>query len=121
LRRASASIEGAKVDPDDVMAAGRELEGEEAGSAPGVERVERAPAGEDEIENSVPGGALGGGADAVAEILVEVRRPPIPVGRDLLLDDVSLAGGHAMTLSLTCTWWMSTAMVALLVRPHAKP
>jgi hypothetical protein len=63
LRRASASIEGATVDPDDVMAAGRELEGEEAGSAPGVERVERAPAGEDEIENSVPGGALGGGAD----------------------------------------------------------
>jgi hypothetical protein len=38
LRRASASIEGATVDPDDVMAAGLEFEGEEAELAPPGQR-----------------------------------------------------------------------------------
>src|SRR5207302_926390 len=54
------------------MTAGHELEGQEAGAAAGVERVERRSAGEDEVEDTVPGGTLGGGADAVAEVLVEV-------------------------------------------------
>src|SRR5207247_6401567 len=80
---------GREVDAGDVMAAGRELEGEEAGAAAGIERLERTSAHEDEVEDAVPGGALGGRADAVAEVLVEVRRPPLPVGGDLSLDDVS--------------------------------
>ena len=57
-------------------------------------------AGSDEIEDPVPGGALGGRANAVAEVLVELRRSPFPVGRDLLLDLVVSVGGHAMSLSL---------------------
>src|SRR5262249_5120092 len=60
-----------------------------ARAAPGVERVDAGPRGKDEIEDAVPGRALGGRADAVAEVLVEVPRPPIPVGGDLSLDDVS--------------------------------
>ncbi len=31
-----------------------------------------------------------GGADAVAEILVEMRRPPVPMGGDLLLDRIGV-------------------------------
>src|SRR6266496_3416422 len=57
---------GREVDAGDVMAAGRELEGEEAGAAAGIERLERTSAPEDEVEDAVPGGALGGRADAVA-------------------------------------------------------
>src|SRR5438105_4152562 len=41
-------------------------------------------------EGSVPGGALGGGADAVPEIGVEAGRPPVPMRRDLLFDLVGL-------------------------------
>src|SRR5207302_1144732 len=78
-----------EVDADDVMPAGRELEGEEPRAAAGVERVERASGGKDQIEDTIPGGALGGRADAVAKVLVEVRRAPIPVGGDPLLDGVS--------------------------------
>ena len=78
------------------MPAGRQLEAEEAGATAGVECVEPGSAREDQIEDAVPGGALSGGADAVAEVLVEVRCPPIPMGRDLLLDDVRSAGRHTM-------------------------
>jgi len=85
------------------VAAGRELEREEPGAAAGIERVERPAAGEDQIEDAVPRGALVARADAVAEVVVEGRRPPIPVGGDLLLDDVSQAGltaaAHGPTLS----------------------
>ena len=62
---------------------------EKPGAASDIERVERAAPGgqrrDHEIENAVPGGAFGGAADAVAEILVEMRRAPVPMRRDLLL------------------------------------
>src|SRR5437870_9448322 len=77
---------GREVDTDDVMPTGRELEAEESGAATGVERLELAAAGQHQIEDAIPRGALGRRADAVAEVLVEVRRPPVPVGGDLLLD-----------------------------------
>src|SRR2546425_3167395 len=80
---------GREVNAGDVMAAGRELEREEPGAATGVKRVKRASAREDKSEDAVPGSALGGGADAVSEVLVEVGRPPIPMSGDLLLGDVS--------------------------------
>ena len=102
LRRASASIAGGEVDAGDTMAAARELETEKAGAAAGIERVERVPAAEDKIENAVPGGALGRGADAVAEILVEMRRASSPMGGDLLLDRVGLNRGHANIPSFNC-------------------
>ena len=82
---------GREVHTGDAMPAGRQLEAEKAGAAAGIERVERAPPREDEIEDAVPGCALRGRANAVAEVLVEVRCPPIPVGGDLLLDRVCLA------------------------------
>src|SRR2546422_1952765 len=110
------------VAPDDVVPAARELEGEEPRAAARVERVERTSGGKDQIEDTIPGGALGGRADAVAKVLVEVRRPPIPGDGDLLLDDVShypfscarpshLAVGRlAYTESpSTCTSYVSTA------------
>jgi hypothetical protein len=80
------------------MAPGRQLEAEKAGAAAGIERIEVAAPREDEIEDAVLGSALRGSADAVAEVLVEVRCPPIPVGGDLLLDRVCLAGDHLMSL-----------------------
>ena len=73
------------------MTASRELEGEKAGAAAGVERVERASAGQNKLEDAVPGRALRWSADAVAEVLIEVRRPSIPMGRDLSPDEVGLA------------------------------
>src|SRR5213594_3785590 len=81
-----------EVDTGDMMTPGRELEGEKPCAAPDVERVEGAAAGEHEIEDAIPRSALGGRADAVAEVLVEARGPPIPVGGHLSLDDVSQAG-----------------------------
>src|ERR1700731_3242547 len=80
------------------MAASRQLKAEEAGAATGVERIERLAPLEDESEDAVPGGTLGGGADAVAEALVESRRAAAPMGSDLLLDDVSLSRIHATSL-----------------------
>ena len=71
------------------MTAGRQLEGEKPRAAAGVERVDAGAGGKDKIEDAIPGRALGRRADAVAEVLVEVRRPPIPVGGDLPLDHVS--------------------------------
>src|ERR1700716_3948999 len=85
---------GRAADPGDLMPTGRQFEGEEAGAATGVERVERPFAREDEIEDAVPSGAFGGRADAMAEVLVEVRCPSIPMGSDLLLDDIGSAQGH---------------------------
>src|SRR5436853_154960 len=85
------------------MAPAGELEGEKAGAAPGVERVELAAGRKNEIEDAIPRGALGLRADAVAEVFVESGRPPVPVCGDLLLDDVrwaGLAGGaHGFTPS----------------------
>ena len=88
------------------MTTGRELEGEKPGAAADVERVERASVCEDEGEDAIPRGPLGRRADAVAEIFVEARGPTIPVGGDLLLDDVSQAAAHEdYTFSMTsiCT------------------
>ena len=81
---------GREVHAGDAMAPGRQLEAEKPGAAAGIERVQVAAPREDEIEDAVPGSALRGRADAVAEVLVEVRCPPIPVGGDLLLDRVCL-------------------------------
>ncbi len=92
---------GREVDTGDVMTPGRELEGEKPGAAADVERVEGAAAGEHEIEDAIPRSPLGGRADAVAEVLVEARGAPIPVGGDLLLDDVSQAGLTAAAHGLT--------------------
>ena len=83
-----------EVDPGDPMTAGRELEAQKAGAAAGVERVERTAPREHEIEDAIPGGALGGRADAVAKAVVEPRRPPAPMGGDLLFDEISLARTH---------------------------
>jgi hypothetical protein len=103
LRRLASRLgdhRGREVDADDVMTEGRQLEAEKPRAAAGVERVDAAAGGKDEIEDAVPGRALGGRADAVAEVLVEVRRPPIPVGGDLSLDDVS---HYAFSMTSICT------------------
>ena len=50
-----------------------------------VDGVEGAPAGQHEAENTAPGGPFRGCADTMPEILVEMRRPPSPMGGDLLL------------------------------------
>src|ERR1700751_3154659 len=89
-----------EVDRGDAVTARGKLEREEAGAAADIERVERASCREHEIEDAIPGGALGGRADAVAEVLVELRRSPLPVGGDLLLDLVVWFGAHAISLAL---------------------
>jgi len=80
------------------MTAGRQLETEEPGAAAGVERIERLAPAEGEIEDAVPGSALGGGADAVAKAVVKARRPPAPMRCDLLLDEIRLARIHSTAL-----------------------
>src|SRR5262249_12651916 len=84
-----------EVDRGHAVAARGKLEREKPGPASDVERVERAPGGDDEIEDPIPRPSFRSGADAVAEVLVELRRPSFPVGRDLLLDDVVFARAHA--------------------------
>ena len=77
-----------EIDAGHAVPARRQFERQKPGAAADIERVERAAPGtrrDHEIENAVPGGALGGAADAVAEILVEMRRAPVPMRRDLLL------------------------------------
>ena len=76
------------------MATGCEFEAQKAGAAADVERLERTGGREDQIENTVLGSALGRGADAMAEILVEVRRPSVPMSGDLLFDRVGLGRDH---------------------------
>jgi hypothetical protein len=80
---------GGEVNAGDTMTASRELEGEESCTAAGVEHVERAPLRQDDVEYTLPGGTFGGSPDGVAEVLIEVRRASIPMGRDLSLDDVN--------------------------------
>jgi hypothetical protein len=74
------------------MSAGREFEAQKAGTAADVERRESAGGREDQIEDTVPGGPLGWGADAMAEILIEVRRPSVPMSGDQLFDRVGFCG-----------------------------
>src|SRR5262249_6107357 len=106
-----------EVDAGDAMAPGLELEGQEAGAAPGVERVEGAPSGEDEIEDAVPRRALAGRLDAVAKVLVEVRRPPAPMGGDLALDRVSRTGRHGDRCLLGV--WGVSPRASVAGRPRA--
>src|SRR6202047_5209125 len=80
------------------MTASRQLKAEETGAATGVKRIERRAPLEDESQDAVPRGTLGGGADAVAKGVVESWRPAAPMGSDLLLDDVSLSRIHAASL-----------------------
>src|SRR5262249_34986262 len=79
---------GREVDGGHLVPSPDELEAQEAGAAADVERVERTTAGEDEVQDAIPGGAFGGRADAVTEVLVESRSAAVPVRRDLLLDGI---------------------------------
>src|SRR5262249_35839601 len=79
---------GREVDAGHLVPSPDELEAQEAGAAADVERVERTTAGEDEVQDAIPGGAFGGRADAVTEVLVESRSAAVPVRRDLLLDGI---------------------------------
>jgi len=88
-----------EIDAGDMMPTRREFHGEEAGSAAGVERMEHASSAEEEIENAVPGGALRRRANTVAEVLIEVSRSAVPVGRDPALDVISSFGGHMFIAS----------------------
>jgi hypothetical protein len=76
------------------MSAGSQFNAKKAGATADIERVESADCREHHIENAVPGGALGRGAYAMAEILIEMRRPLVPMSRDQLFDGVGLCGGH---------------------------
>ena len=103
---------GREVDAGHAMAARQELEAEEPGAAADVERLQRPPAGEHEVEDTVPGGALGRRADAVAEIVVEARGAPVPVRRNLLLDHV----GHGHFIPD-----LTILRAGPMVRPQAPP
>src|SRR5215468_4555646 len=87
-RRLAEHCDG-EVNADDAMTKSRELEGEKSCTTADVEHLQRAPSRHDKLEDTVPCGPFGGSADTVAEILIEVRRSPIPVRRDLPFDDIS--------------------------------
>jgi hypothetical protein len=89
-----------KVDPHDPMAASYQFEAEESSAATDIEDIERAPLRHREVKDTVPGGALSRGTDAVPEIFVEMRRPTIPVRGDLLFYDIGLNDAHAPHSSL---------------------
>src|SRR5215470_11236215 len=78
-----------EVNAGNTMTTSRELKGEEPCTTADVEHVERAPCRENKLKDALPGGPLGGSADTVAKVLIEVRRAPIPMGRHLSLDDIS--------------------------------
>src|SRR4029453_15068396 len=109
---------GREVDAGHAMTSSSELEGEKAGAAADVERVERASVREDESEDAIPRRALGGRADAMAEIFVEAGRPTIPVGGDLLFEGGSQAAAHGdYTFSMTSIWTPSGASRKQTRRP----
>ena len=73
-----------EIDTGDAVPAGGKFEAQKPGAATGVERVESSPRRQCETEDPIPCRMFGGGADAVPEILVEMRRTPVPMSRDLL-------------------------------------
>ena len=79
-----------EVDAGHAVPARRELQTEKTGAGAHVERVQCALRPQDEPEDAIPRRVLGRRADAVAEILVEMRRPPVPMGGDLLFDRIGM-------------------------------
>ena len=79
-----------EIDTGDAMPAGGKFEAQKPGAATGVERVESPPRRQCETEDPVPCRMFGGGADAVPEILIEMRRTPVPMSRDLLFDRIRM-------------------------------
>jgi len=96
---------GREVDPCYAIPTCRELQSEEASSTARVERMQRPSPSEDEIENAIPGGALGRRANTVAEVLIEVGCPAVPMGRDPLLAVVSSFGGHTLLPHVDSMTW----------------
>ena len=84
-----------EIDAGHAVAAARQFEAQKPGAATDIERIEACTPAEHNIEDAVPGGALGGGANAVPEIGVEPGRPPVPMRRDLLFDLILLCRWHA--------------------------
>src|SRR5262249_56864854 len=80
-----------EIDAGHPMTARGEFQAEKAGAAAGIKRIECTAPAEDEIEDAVPGGALGRGADAVTEAFIKTGRPPTPMRGDVLLDEFGLA------------------------------
>jgi len=110
-----------EVDPDDPVSPAREFQRQKPGAAADVERIEGAAGGHHEVEDAVPGGAFGGSLDAVPEILVEMRRTAVPVGRDLLLYRVKLYIAHfsptTSARASTCSAWLRTGFSSRWLAP----
>ena len=118
LRRASAIIAGAKSTPVTRCPRAASSKVEKAGAAAGVERVERGPAAARRGRGCGPRRRARRRADAVAEILVEGRRPPVPVGGDLLLDGGSRPDGAPdYIFSISSIWAPSGASRKQTRRP----
>src|SRR3954451_899756 len=100
------------------MPARRQFEAQEAGAAADIERTEpkscAAGSADRQIHDPVPSGALVRRRDAVAEIGVEMRRAPVPMRSDLLLDRIGLhRGRHYLSPATsasasTCSGWRHT-------------
>jgi hypothetical protein len=112
-----------KIDARHAVSAHRQFEAEEAGAAAGVERVERPPGRRHQIEDAVPRGALGWAADAVAKILVEMRRPPVPMGGNLLFHWIARKRAHfsptTSAKASTCSAWRDTGLRSRWLAPIA--
>src|SRR5262245_15421349 len=86
-----------EIDAGHAVPARRQFEAQEPGAAADIERIEGAASADYQIEDAVPGGALGLGADAVPEIIVEPGGAPVPMRRDLLLHLVGLRHDRRLT------------------------
>jgi hypothetical protein len=79
------------------MPAAGQFEAQKPGAAADIERIQGAAPADHQVEDAVPRGALGGGADAVPEIGIEPGRSPAPMRRNLLFDRILINGWHPST------------------------
>ena len=86
-----------EVNTSDPMTAARQFEAQEPRAAAGVERIERTSPLEGQIEDAVPGGALGGVRMLSPKPSSNPARRP-RMRRDLLLYEVRLAQAHPISL-----------------------
>src|SRR5689334_1049924 len=77
-----------QIDPRDSVPPRRQFQAQKAAAAADNEPVERRAAAVYHRHDPVPGGTLPRSGAAVPKILVEMRRPPVPMRGDPLLYDI---------------------------------
>ena len=85
-----------EIDAGDAVTARRQFQRQKPGAAADIERLKAVAAAYRQREHAVPRRALFVAADAMAEIRVEIGRPPAPMRGDILLDDIGRRHGDLL-------------------------